>query len=114
MSIEYSVAIPQGAEQRRGDPVSWKGGAWECEGQTYDECAALCKTTMSNVQGQLMWLSTSLGGACAFTGPGIILCYATAVVLIWGMMAAAQHRELECLFKGCNKTFYRVPGSPPG
>jgi hypothetical protein len=114
-SVEYSFAIPQGAQKMYGDPVAWlnKGG-WEVFGQGLDSCLASCDSKMSNVTGELAWLSASLAGACAFTGPGAFFCILTGTVLVGGMLYAAQFRHLACRSPGCFKEYYSVKGSPPG
>ena len=113
-SVEYSFALPQGAEKRYGDPVSWTyAGAWPCEGQGFDGCGECCDGRLSDAVGGIALLGTSLATGCFFTGPFAIGCWITSGILLAGMYAASRLSHSGCRGTGCNRTFYRVPGSPP-
>jgi hypothetical protein len=111
--IEYSVVLPPGAQPRNGDPISWRAGAWQCEGQGFDGCTDCCRTTLSNTWTPVQILATSLAGACALTGfPAAIPCWITAGIFVAGLVGVNLLRESACN-SGCQKSFYRVPGAPP-
>jgi hypothetical protein len=109
-TLEHSWSLPDGAEERRGDPMTWSYNVetWRCVGNTFDGCVGCCTDKLGAAVGFAS--SICVGGIFAEFCP--LVCAIAACVIAGGMILGSLSLSSQCQ-DGCNGRFWQVPGQPP-